>query len=251
MKDPMKFTPLDIRHQEFSGALSGYARRKVRAFLTELSDHVEELLREQQLLHERLAEQERRLEEYRHSEDELKRTLVAAERITTEMRASAQKEVELMLREAEADRERVFTDARLGQQHLEQQFQARHAELEHAYQVRQAELEQQYRNRASAIEQEAMARRSELENSLSRLRAERAQFLAQYRALLQGFGELARHHEAELSSANETRGRLELGEAAPSAAALGAGEDPGAMSDLDPDGTADEPSTVPTFSHQL
>lgn len=242
-------TPLDIRHQEFGGALSGYSRRHVRAFLAELSDHVEELLRERQALHEKIAVQEARIEEYRLGEEELKRTLVAAERITSEMRASAQKEVELMLREAEADRERIFGDVRGRQQHLEGQYQARHAELEHAYQVRQAELEQHYRLRASAIEQEAAARRTELENSLSRLRAERAQFLAQYRALLQGFAELARHHEAELPHANEGLSRFEVGELpAPVAAPVPAPVDAAVE---EPTEDAEQAPPVPTFSHQL
>ena len=246
----MKLTPLDIRHQEFNGAISGYSRRAVRAFLADVSEQVEQLLREAQMLNERIAEQEKRIDEYRHAEDELKRTLVAAERIASEMRASAQKEVELMLREAEADRERIFDEVRNRQHQLEQQYQVRHAELEQQYQARHAELEQQYQARASSIEHEAMIRRTELENSLSRLRSERAQFLAQYRALLQGFGELARHHEAELTHANGEIGRLDAGgtnQELPAARPASARRDADAQATPAP-GDDDH---VPAFSHQL
>ena len=228
----MNITPLDIRHQEFATGMKGYTRAAVRAYLAELSEQFEQLLREQQALQGKLDDSERRVEQYRTAEDELRRTLVAAERIGAEMRAGAQKEAELMLREADAERDRVYAEARGLSGELEQQYRARHEQLEAAYLLRQSELEQQHQARTGAVEYQAMARRTELENSLSRLRAERAQFLAQYRALLQGFGELARHHEAELSAESPRPPELEA---------------PAPESNPD-----DEPApAVPTFSHQL
>jgi|GEM_PF-508740 len=243
----MKLTPLDIRHQEFAGALSGYSRRAVRAFLADASDAFEELLRHQQTLEERITDLEKRIEEYKAGEDELKRTLVAAERISTEMRSAAQKEVELMIREAEADRERVYGELRARQAELEQHFQSRQAELEHAYRARQTDLEQQYQARATAIEHEAMVRRTELENSLGRLRTERAQFLAQYRALLQGFGELARHHEAELGTE-----AIALGQGGPSAVLDQHARTTQGTARADTETERDENApAVPTFEHHL
>lgn len=244
----MKTTPLDVRHQEFNGALSGYSRSKVRAFLADIADQFEDLLREMQSLRERVAEQERRIEEYRHSEEELKRTLVAAERITNEMKASAQREADLLVREAENERARILDELRARATEQEQAFQtrfmelemlyrARSTELEQNFQARRAELEGGFRARASSMEQEAAARRTELENSLSRLRAERGQFLAQYRALLSGFGELARQHEAELPPSAEPPRPLEPIVARP----------PQAPADED----AEAPGDIPTFSHRL
>ena len=226
----LKHTPLDIRHQEFGGALSGYSRKAVRAYLTDLAGQFENMLRERLRLVELLAAQERRIEEYREDEEELKRTLVSAERISAEMRGSAQKEVELMIREAETEREKIYTELRVRASEQEQAHASRVSELESFYRARQTELEQGYMARASVIEQEALARRTALENSLARLRAERAQFLAQYRALLQGFGELARHHEAELAVENGVLGALEQGVSLP---------------------TEDGEERLPTFSHQM
>lgn len=223
----MNTTPLDIRHQEFATGVRGYNRAAVRAYLAGLSDQFEELLRDQQALQEKLEESGRRVEQYRAAEDELRRTLVAAERIGAEMRAQAHKEAELTLREAGAERDRIHGEARSAGNDLEQQYRLRHEQLEAAHRARQAELEQQHQARSSAVETEAMARRTELENSLARLRAERAQFLAQYRALLQGFGELARHHEAELAGEGSALRELETGS------------------------EEDAPPPVPTFSHQL
>ncbi len=69
----MKYTPLDVRHQEFPGAMGGYKRLDVRTFLNELADDFEELLQSRQELNERLALMEGRLAEYRQSEDDLRR----------------------------------------------------------------------------------------------------------------------------------------------------------------------------------
>lgn len=253
----MKLTPLDIRHQEFSGALSGYGRRQVRAFLADLSEQVEELLREHLSAESRIQELERRIEEYRLGEEELKRTLVATERITQEMRQNAQREAELVVREAETQRDRVVGDMKSRQAWMEQEFQTRQAELEGVYRARHAELEAAFVARRTSVEHEAMARRSELENSLSRLRAERAQFLAQYRALLQGFGELARHHEAELESGGTPA--LGLG-ASPlptvdAPVSLTSVDESPAPSEQESDGAhapaEDDQPMVPAFSHHL
>ncbi|PYE56240.1 DivIVA domain-containing protein [Deinococcus yavapaiensis] len=230
----MKLTPLDIRHQEFATAITGYNRKAVRAFLADVASQMEDLLRENLAQQERVLDLERRVEAYRTGEEELKRTLVSAERISAEMRSSAQRETELLLREAEAERDRVLGEVRvrsaeLEAQHgarivelesasraraselesgfharsteLENQYNTRFSELESSYAARFAMLEQTYSARAAAVEHEAMVRRTTLENSLARLKAERAQFLAQYRSLLAGFAELARQHEADLDDA--------------------------------------------------
>ncbi|MBB6096639.1 cell division initiation protein [Deinobacterium chartae] len=106
----MKLTPLDIRHQEFSGAISGYSRKEVREFLEEVSDFLEEVLRQNQGLEERIQDLERRIEEYRQGEEELRRTVISAERISHEIKANAQKEAELIVREAEAAKEKLLRE---------------------------------------------------------------------------------------------------------------------------------------------
>ena len=52
----MKFTPLDVRHQEFPTRLGSYDRTSVRAFLNELSDDMETLLQQHQALRDQLAQ---------------------------------------------------------------------------------------------------------------------------------------------------------------------------------------------------
>ncbi|MER3404900.1 MAG: cell division protein DivIVA, partial [Chloroflexota bacterium] len=69
--------------------------------------------------HERLQEMERRLEEYRAGEDELRRTVIAAERIGQELKQGAQREADLLLASA---------SEQAG--HLQKDHAARQAELE-------------------------------------------------------------------------------------------------------------------------
>ena len=107
----MKYTPLDVRHQEFPGAMGGYKRLDVRTFLNELADDFEELLQSRQELNERLALMEGRLAEYRQSEDDLRRAVVSAERIAQELRENARKEAELITTQAEAYRDSVTQQA--------------------------------------------------------------------------------------------------------------------------------------------
>ncbi len=107
----MKLSPLDIQHTEFPTGMNGYAKRQVRAFLERVAEGYEELLRENQRLSEELQKQGRRLEELQNAEQELKRTVIAAERIGNEMKQNAKREAELLLREAEGRKETLLREA--------------------------------------------------------------------------------------------------------------------------------------------
>ena len=126
----MKFTPLDVRHQEFPTRLGSYDRTSVRAFLNELSDDMETLLQQHQALRDQLTGLERQLEEQRQNEDEIRRAVVAAERISHELRENAVREAELMIAQATLQRDATLRDA-----------ESRRAELESGHQARLAALE--------------------------------------------------------------------------------------------------------------
>ena len=223
----MKYTPLDVRHQEFPGNLGGYKRLDVRTFMNELADDLEELLQARLDLSEKLAALEGRLAEYRQSEDDLRRAVVSAERISQELRENARREAELISAQAEAYRDGVTQqanarsvalearhEARTGE--LETLHRARSTELEAAHQGRSTQLEASYRARFSDLEAQYHRRHRELEQGLSgrtshleavfsqrynelssllsRARDEQAQFVAQYRAMVGSFHELASRH---------------------------------------------------------
>ena len=223
----MKYTPLDVRHQEFPGGIGGYKRLDVRTFLNEMADDLEGLLQQRQDLNERLMALEGRLTEYRQSEDDLRRAVVSAERISQELRENARREAELITAQADAYRDGVTqqADARsvgLEARHeartseletlhrarateLEAAHQGRSTQLEASYRARFSDLEAQYHRRHRELEQGLSARtahmeavfsgrHNELSSLLSRAQSEQAQFVAQYRALVGSFHELSARH---------------------------------------------------------
>ncbi len=107
----MGFNPLDIRYQEFRRKVRGYDVEEVRAYLGEVADYVTSLEEELAACKKRVGELEEELSQAREGEAELKRAVVAAERIAREVRAQAEREAELIRAEAEAAKERALREA--------------------------------------------------------------------------------------------------------------------------------------------
>ena len=63
----MKYTPLDIRHQEFAGAISGFSKREVKDFLSAVADDVEEYERQLRTQQEKNTALEAQVQELRRS----------------------------------------------------------------------------------------------------------------------------------------------------------------------------------------
>lgn len=106
----MKLTPLDIRHQEFSGALSGYHKREVRDFLEKTAEQLETVLRENLTLTQRITELEQQVSDLRQGEEELRRIVISAEKIAYELKNNAEREAHLVLREAENAKENLLRE---------------------------------------------------------------------------------------------------------------------------------------------
>ncbi|MCP2013283.1 cell division initiation protein [Deinococcus sp. HSC-46F16] len=198
-------SPLDITHQTFGRRTFGYDRGAVRTFLERVAGRVEALLHERQALRERLGSLERELEERRQSEDEIRRAVVAAERIGHDLRENAARQCELMLSQAQTECDALRQAAETRAAELEAAHGARVAELEVAYRDRMAELERQHhdltleRDRAHAerttyLDRAYSERHADLSARLSAVRTEYAQFVSQYRALMQSFSELSARH---------------------------------------------------------
>ena len=108
----MKITPLDIQQQQFKGKmLGGLDPDDVDAFLQTVAGEMENLVRENDELKEQQARQLREMGEREEKEKELRETMLAAQRITEEMKANAQKEAALIVSEAELKAERIVMDA--------------------------------------------------------------------------------------------------------------------------------------------
>lgn len=108
----MTITPLDIRQQQFKGKmLGGLDPDDVDSFLQAVAVEMEGLLRENTELKEQASRQTRELTDHAQREKDLRETMLAAQRITDEMKANAQKEAELIVSEAQLQARRLVDEA--------------------------------------------------------------------------------------------------------------------------------------------
>ncbi len=108
----MKITPIDIQQMGFKVRLRGYDRQEVQRFLEELAQTVESLNRDNAALREKLSLTERQLTDLKKTEATLSNTLVAAQAITDDLKQAAQRDAELIMKEAELKAAELIREAR-------------------------------------------------------------------------------------------------------------------------------------------
>ncbi|HBH01078.1 MAG: hypothetical protein A2W08_11365 [Candidatus Rokubacteria bacterium RBG_16_73_20] len=109
----MRISPLDIRQQQFTVRLfRGFDTQEVDAFLDDVAEDYESVLKENALLKEQLATFEERSRGLAEREKALQDTLIATQRLGDEMKAAARREAELYTREAELRGEKLLEEVR-------------------------------------------------------------------------------------------------------------------------------------------
>ncbi len=109
----MKITPLDIQQMVFRTKFRGYDREEVNRFLEELAQTVEALNRENAVLREKVAFTEQQLADLKRTESTLSNTLVSAQTLADEVKRAAQRDSELIVREAELKAGELIRQARV------------------------------------------------------------------------------------------------------------------------------------------
>jgi cell division initiation protein len=104
----MRITPLDIIQKQFAPGRRGYDSDEVRAFLEEVRESMEELLRENQRLRTALAEREAQIEELRSTESDVKATLMLARKLSDDLERTARREADVVVGEARLEAERIL-----------------------------------------------------------------------------------------------------------------------------------------------
>jgi cell division initiation protein len=107
----MKITPQDIHQQEFKSSMRGYDRDEVDAFLQMIAEQLEETVKENAGLQDTVKELEGRLAEYQKNGRNLEEALLAAQKITEQMKGNAEKEAQVRIREAELKADKILADA--------------------------------------------------------------------------------------------------------------------------------------------
>ena len=107
-------TPLDVRKKkgDFRRVMRGYDPDAVDNFLDEVVARMEELVREAQANSGKVAQMSEAIADYRERERAMNEALVSAQQLREGMREQAQREADLVLREARAEGERIVSDAK-------------------------------------------------------------------------------------------------------------------------------------------
>lgn len=132
--DIFRLTPLDVRKQEFRKGMRGYDVLQVEDFRGRVADELERVVREKIALEERLRGVEEQLARFKERERAMNDALIAAQQLRAETREQADREAQMIVREAEADAERGLERARRELERLEQSGQQL-AQKHHAYLV--------------------------------------------------------------------------------------------------------------------
>lgn len=221
-------TPLEVRKKkgDFRRAMRGYDTELVDDFLDLVADRLEQLVRENLTLQERVSRQDEQVKDYRDRERALTEALVSAQEMREEVRRQAVQEAELAKRTAvqQAEQLRATAEAEVRQLRSTAQQQAS-AELASLREERQRE-----------------------EQVVRELRARREEFLGSYRAFLEQeleeLGVIAR----AAGAAGRKKGALRPEAEGPSAGLAAAVTPPAAArsaADLDEEEAAEETATAP------
>jgi cell division initiation protein len=115
----MRLSPLDIRQQQFTVRMfRGLDPQEVDAFLEDVAEDYESILKENTLLKEQLTTHEERSRSIGDVERTLKDTLVTTQKLAEEMKEAARRDAQLILREAEVRSEKLLEEARIEEARL-------------------------------------------------------------------------------------------------------------------------------------
>ncbi|MDF0645332.1 MAG: DivIVA domain-containing protein [Nitrospira sp.] len=109
----MKITPLDIQQMVFKMSFRGYDKEEVNRFLEEIAETVELLNRDNAVQREKIVLLEQQITELKRTEVTLSNTLVSAQSLAEDVKRGAQRESDLIIKEAELKAGEMIRQARV------------------------------------------------------------------------------------------------------------------------------------------
>ena len=108
----MRVAPIDIAHKTFGRKIYGLDTEEVYDFLRDVADEFETLSRQHEQVQEKLKNTEASLEDYKKREETLKQTLHTASQMSERMKADAQRDADLIIRESRQRADIIIKEAR-------------------------------------------------------------------------------------------------------------------------------------------
>lgn len=124
MDETFHLTPLDVRRYEFGKALRGYDPERVDQFREQVAEELERLTRLNADLDAKAKGFHEQLRAFRERDKAINEALVSAQQLRGDIREQADKEAQLIIREAKADAERIVEDGRGEIRRMEDQLTA-------------------------------------------------------------------------------------------------------------------------------
>ncbi len=107
----MAVKPVDVRRKEFKNSLRGYDANQVDDFLDEVADEFERSFSENQRMKDEISSLKGRLEQFEELEGAIREALVHAQQVARDLRRNANKEADLVVREAKEQAHRILADS--------------------------------------------------------------------------------------------------------------------------------------------
>jgi DivIVA domain-containing protein len=131
--DRFRLTALDARRWDFGNALRGYDRARVDEFREQVAEELERMSRTNQELETKVSNFLEQLRVFRDRDKALNEALVSAQQLRGEIRQLAEREAQLVMREAHAEADRIVAavqgDLRRAEEELQQLWRSRQAFL--------------------------------------------------------------------------------------------------------------------------
>ena len=122
--DVFHLTPVDARRYDFGSALRGYDKARVDQFRDQVAEELERLTRANQDLEAKAKGFHEQLRAFRERDKALNDALITAQQLRAETREQAEREAQLILREARAEGEKLVEESRQNVRSLQLQIEA-------------------------------------------------------------------------------------------------------------------------------
>jgi DivIVA domain-containing protein len=122
--DVFHLTPVDVRRYDFGSALRGYDKARVDLFRDQVAEELERLTRANSELEAKAKGFHEQLRAFRERDKALNDALITAQQLRAETREQAEREAQLILREARAEGEKLVEEARRLARRIDQQVEA-------------------------------------------------------------------------------------------------------------------------------
>jgi DivIVA domain-containing protein len=117
-------TALDVRRYDFGNALRGYDRARVDQFREQVAEELERLTRQLQELETETRVAREQLKGFQERDKAINEALVSAQQLRAEIREQAEREAQLMMREAQAESEKQVATVREEIRRAEEELQS-------------------------------------------------------------------------------------------------------------------------------